>query len=525
MPEANETESHMGAADELLFAPEQVPTEEPTEPWKVLIVDDDEEIHQVTKLALANMRFAGRPLRFLDAYTGREGVALMRRNQDVAMVLMDVVMEDDDAGLRAIDRIRNELGNHQVRIVLRTGQPGQAPEHDVVTRYDINDYKEKTELTAKKLFTLTYTGLSLYQDLCSREQRQGYLRDVIRVSNTIFRRRTPTRLCKGILKELGDLLGAGREFGSTDGQAGAFAVSMVAGAASPIVAAIGCFRSNLGESLQEAVGSFAVAALERQDPDRRWQLRGETLTAQIRTEDGMTTAFYLKHADLQIRDEEIVDLYFENAAIALNNAYLSQQIETTQKEMVLMLGEAIEKRSKETGNHVRRVGEIARMLAQLSGLSEEESTLLAIAAPLHDAGKIAIPDAILNKPGPHTEEETAVMRTHAEMGSNMFRNSGLPALQSAAVIAEQHHERWDGGGYPKQLKGSQIHIFGRITAIADVFDAMCSKRCYKEAWSVTRARAAINEERGGMFDPKLVDLFDRHFDQVLAIRQRYPDQD
>ena len=243
MLESTETMS-MGSNDELQFAPEQVDERQDAEPWKVLIVDDEEEVHQVTKLALANMRFDGRPLRFLDAYTGREGVALMRRNRDVAMILMDVVMEDDEAGLRAIDRIRNELRNNQVRIVLRTGQPGQAPEHDVVTRYDINDYKEKTELTAKKLFTLTYTSLSLYHDLCSREQRQGYLREVIRVSNTIFRRRAPTRLCKGILKELGDLLGAGRECSSNDPQSGAFAVSLVAGAASPIISATGSFQAD-----------------------------------------------------------------------------------------------------------------------------------------------------------------------------------------------------------------------------------------------------------------------------------------
>ena len=515
----------MGSHDELLFAPEQAVDRDEGEPWKVLIVDDEEEVHQVTKLALTNMRFDGRPLSFLDAYTGREGVALMRRNRDVAMVLMDVVMEDDEAGLRAIDRIRNELGNQQVRIVLRTGQPGQAPEQDVVTRYDINDYKEKTELTAKKLFTLTYTSLSLYQDLCNREQRQGYLREVIRVSNTIFRRRAPTRLCKGILKELGDLLGAGRECSSDDKQAGAFAVSLVAGAASPIISATGSFCCNIGETLQEAVGSFVAEALERYKGERSWQLRGSTLTALVRTQSGITTAFYIKHPKLAVKDEEILDLYFENAAIALNNAYLNQRIEVTQKEMVLMLGEAIEKRSKETGNHVRRVGELARLLGRLSKLTEEDCTLLAIAAPLHDAGKIAIPDAILNKPGRHTEEESEIMRTHAEMGANMFRNSDLPALKSASIIAEQHHERWDGMGYPQRLKGEQIHIFGRITAIADVFDALCSKRCYKEAWSTEDACVMIREERGRMFDPRLVDLFIENFDEVMAIRRRYPDDD
>ena len=522
--EANCTQTVTETEDDLLFAPESSDLRSPVAPWKLLIVDDEEEIHRVTQLALGNMRFAGRPIEFLHAYTGREAVAVARRNRDLAMVLMDVVMEHDAAGLEAIERIRNELNNHQVRIVLRTGQPGQAPEQDVVTRYDINDYKEKTELTATKLFTLTHTSLSQYQDLCQRDQRQAYLRDVIRISNTIFRRRAPVRLCKGILKELAELLGAGRKCESQNGEAGAFAVPLVAGPASPIVAASGCFTSNIGESLQSALGQFAVSALELERGQRRWQLQEQRLIVRLSSADGITTAFYLRHPDLQVTDHEVLDLFCDNAAIALNNAYLNQRVEQTQREMVLMLGEAIEKRSKETGNHVRRVGEVSRLLAQLSGLSDEEAETLAIAAPLHDAGKIAIPDAILNKPGRHSADESEVMRTHAEIGASMFENSELPALKAAAIVAVQHHERWDGSGYPKQLKGQKIHIYGRITALADVFDALCSPRCYKQAWTEDDATQLIVDQRGKQFDPKLVDLFVQNLDQVKAIRAQYPEQ-
>ena len=135
------------------------------EPWKILVVDDDEEVHKVTRLALTGFTFKGRPLRFLDASSGREAVELMRSEQDVAIVLMDVVMETEHAGLDAVEAIRKELGNRRVRIVLRTGHAGQVPERDVVTRYDINDYREKAELTVNKLFTVIHTSLSHYHEL------------------------------------------------------------------------------------------------------------------------------------------------------------------------------------------------------------------------------------------------------------------------------------------------------------------------------------------------------------------------
>ena len=193
-------------SDDLVFAPEADTDSASALPWKILIVDDEDEIHRVTRLALAGIRIENRPLQFLDAYTGTDSVKMMREHPDVAMVLMDVVMETESAGLDAVQQIREVLKNKLVRIVLRTGQPGQAPEQQVVTRYDINDYKEKTELTAKKLFTLVYTGLNLYGELCRMQQRQQSLEQVIAVSNTIFRRRAPERLCRGVLKRLAEML-------------------------------------------------------------------------------------------------------------------------------------------------------------------------------------------------------------------------------------------------------------------------------------------------------------------------------
>jgi response regulator RpfG family c-di-GMP phosphodiesterase len=156
-------------------------------------------------------------------------------------------------------------------------------------------------------------------------------------------------------------------------------------------------------------------------------------------------------------------------------------------------------------------------------MDERETEALRFAAPLHDIGKIAVADAILNKPGPHTPDETIVMRTHAERGAQLLSQSRLPLIRIAAEIAWTHHENWDGSGYPRGLSGTEIPLSGRITALADVFDALGSRRCYKNAWAEDDILELIKRERGRKFDPRLVDILIGNIDKAEAIRQMLPD--
>ncbi len=202
---------------------------------------------------------------------------------------------------------------------------------------------------------------------------------------------------------------------------------------------------------------------------------------------------------------------------------LQKEIEDTQKEVVFTMGAIGETRSKETGNHVKRVAEYSRLLAFYVGLSQEDITLLADASPMHDIGKVGIPDNILHKPGKLDDDEFVIMRTHAELGYKMLAHSNRPLLKTAAKIALEHHERWDGLGYPRHLKEEEISIEGRITAIADVFDALGSDRVYKEAWENERIFEYFKEQKGKQFDPKLVDLFFENLDKFLEIRNNFKD--
>jgi len=202
---------------------------------------------------------------------------------------------------------------------------------------------------------------------------------------------------------------------------------------------------------------------------------------------------------------------------------LSKEIEETQREVVFTMGAIGESRSKETGNHVKRVAEYSKLFALYYGLPEKEAEMLKQASPMHDIGKIAIPDAILNKPGRFDEEERKIMDTHAQIGYDMLKHSTRPLLKCASIVAYEHHEKWDGSGYPNKLKGEEIHIYGRITAIADVFDALGSDRCYKKAWEDEKIFNLFKEERGKHFDPKLVDIFFDKLTEFLKIRDQLKD--
>jgi len=223
------------------------------------------------------------------------------------------------------------------------------------------------------------------------------------------------------------------------------------------------------------------------------------------------------------QDMEYLSLAASYSGKSLESIMLHEEIIETQKEIIWAMGKIGEGRSRETGNHVKRVAQYSYILALGLGMSEWEANMLRSASPMHDIGKVAIPDAILNKSGKLTEEEFEQMKQHAEIGYRLLRNSKRQLLQAAAIVAWQHHEKWDGSGYPRGLKGDAIHLYGRITALADVFDALGSSRVYKPAWRLDRILELIKEERGRHFDPMVVDVFFNELPSILEVRDREAD--
>ncbi|MBF0179185.1 MAG: two-component system response regulator [Magnetococcales bacterium] len=200
------------------------------------------------------------------------------------------------------------------------------------------------------------------------------------------------------------------------------------------------------------------------------------------------------------------------------------ELEETRQEVIRQLGRAAEYRDNETGLHVVRMSRYVYLLALRAGLGESEAEQLMIAAPMHDVGKIGIPDHILLKPGKLTDEEFAVIRTHCRIGFEIIGDQRSELLNLGALIALTHHEKWNGCGYPRGLAGEEIPLVGCLSAIGDVFDALTSVRPYKKAWSVDDAMGLIVQEAGEHFDPRLVPLFVGLRPEIVAIMERYQDR-
>ncbi len=510
--------------DDFLFAEddgEEAPIAESK--WKILIVDDEPEVHNITKLVLSDFEFDEGSLELVSAFSAGEAKSMLENGKDAdfAVAIVDVVMETSHAGLEFVQWVREEINNHKIRLILRTGQPGEAPEENVIRDYDINDYKNKTELTALRLKTLFYSALRGYRDILTIERHRQGLEKIIAASSEFIECDSLTQFASAILKQVALVLGiesksiiccaAAKENGGASSAVNILAMNQGA-----------CEKHQLSES--EQLPSLVNDRLEQALQRKRSIYAEDYFIGYFTTKRGTENLLYVaQDQNLAPMQHNLLEFFANNIAVAHENLKLREVIKESQKELSYVIGEAVEMRSKETGSHVKRVAHFSYLLACKYGLSEYEAEMIKLASPLHDVGKVGIPDNVLNKPGKHDADEWKVMQTHARIGFDMLRRTDNPILQLGATIAHQHHEKWNGKGYPGNLKKEEIHIAGRITALADVFDALGSKRCYKEAWPSEEILNLISQERGEHFDPELVDILLNNIEEFSAIRAAYPD--
>jgi response regulator RpfG family c-di-GMP phosphodiesterase len=489
--------------------------------WKVAIIDDEQQVHAVTRLVLANTRIDDAPLEFLTAHSAAEGLRLFQDNPDIALAFIDVIMETDSAGLDLIHQIRNELQNHSTRIVLRTGQPGSAPEETVIRTYDINDYKSKTELTDTKLKTCAFSCIRSYRDIVTIENSQRGMRKVIDASDSVLLSRTLHQFGNAILEHTIQLLGIDTTemylvsrhedlYGDTE-------LMLLAATG----AAVELHHEWTPSILPAEVKKRILLALEQKTSSSEDGIFIGYYNTDPRTESVLYTHFRHPHSSLQ---QDILRMFAANITLIFQNLSARETVQETQKELLLIMGEAIEQRSKETGAHVRRVAMMSELLALKVGMSVEFAETLRHASPLHDLGKVGIPEHILHKPGKLDEDEWEIMKTHATIGYDLLKGSSRIIAKMGARVAHSHHEHWDGNGYPQGLAGEAIPLEGRIVAIIDVIDALGSERSYKKPWAEADIRAYVRERRGRQFDPKLVDAALDLFDAFRAVREQLPDK-
>lgn len=493
--------------------------------FKVVIADDDDEVHKLTKMILEDFMFDGMGLEFIDTYSGDETIKYFGENDDVALVFLDVVMEHDSSGLEVVKYIRNELKNNFVRIVLRTGQPGKAPEEKIIAEYDINDYKSKTELTVQKLYTTLYSGLRSYRDLKIIDNNKKGLEQVIEASTDLFKYTSFNKFVGGILYQLTALLDFDRDaFYSrrVDGQNEGF-IALKNDSQNLVFAGIGKYKACIGQTVDDIMDEETRKKIMDLS-ENEVKFYDNVYIGHHKGPNLIDNYIYMEGTDgISDMDKSLIKIFLTNFSIAFDNYQLNKDMYDTQKEIIFTLGEMVEKRHETTANHVRRVSEIAYILAKYYGLDEEECDLIKVAVPMHDVGKVAIPDRILLKPGSLDDEEFAIMKTHTELGYKILGSSNKPLLRLAAKIALEHHERWDGSGYPQGKKGEDILLAARIAMVADVFDALTHDRCYKKAWSIDETLEYIKSNSGSMFEPKIIDILFEHVHEIVRIMEKYID--
>ncbi|MBF0175640.1 MAG: DUF3369 domain-containing protein [Magnetococcales bacterium] len=490
-------------------------------PWKVVSVDDEEHVNTLTEFVLRGFVFENRELEIIIGHSGQEARRLLAEHPDTAVLLMDVVMESDSAGLDTVRYIRDTLKNSFVRIILRTGQPGLAPEPDVIANYDINDYKDKVTLSRQGLVTSITAALRAYRDLRTLESTRRGLKRIIDATGDLFEPQSLRCLASGILTQLSALVGLGGPHGV--GQISSFAFSKKRGN-HVIFAGSGRYEDAAGQNMASILPDKVLKRIEVGIQTKKSMFFDDAYLGCFHSKVGQDSFVYVENGRPFVEMErDLLEVFSTNASLAIDNVFLNRELLNTQKDVTFTLGEVIEVRSHEAGQHVRRVAEISRLLGTKCGLAESQVDMLAMASPLHDLGKIAIPDAILNKPGRYDEQERLIMEQHTEIGYRLLKGSNRSILQAGSIIAHEHHERWDGTGYPRKLLAGEIHVFGRITAIADVFDALSHKRCYKEAWPLEQILELLALERGRQFDPDLIDVFMKNSQEAVEIQGAFTD--
>ncbi|MBF0436777.1 MAG: DUF3369 domain-containing protein [Magnetococcales bacterium] len=492
------------------------------EPWKVMVIDDDRGVHDLTSMVLRRFRFQDRGLTMISGYSGADAQALMREHPDTAIMLLDVVMESEKAGLEVVDHVRDVLQNKKVRIILRTGQPGQAPELEVITRYDINDYREKTELTQNRLITTVVAALRSYRDIDAIDKNNAGLQSVIAETGLLFAPRSQQTLSLKVLHGLGAILK--REGKETGDPITGFAAHQENG--------VWIIHAGTG-----AFASFVACELSASVPETVWAMVDRVLqSAKILVEENRFMAllaesnqpdsllFFQGEEPFSDLDRRLMDIYLANAGLAFHNMSLNREILASQNDLTITLGEIIEARSSEFGSHVRRVADSSRLMGVCLGLEGEELEWLYLGAVVHDLGKIVMKDELFQGSDTSADTVQEQVRRHTVAGFNILKGTQRKVMQIGATVAHQHHERWDGKGYPQGLRGEEIHRFARIVGLIDCFDALTHDRPYRKAWSREEGIAFLKKSRGTLFEPALVDTFFANLEKFLAIQDKIPDK-
>ncbi|AMW33006.1 HDIG domain-containing protein [Fervidobacterium changbaicum] len=439
---------------------------------KILIVDDSKTVHSELTAILSDIYLNGKVLDIEHAY-GFEDFRKIFVPEKYALVITDLVMERDDSGIQVINHIRHTYNDKRTRIILMTANPEKIPSDLLTKDYDVNAYLEKNHLSPFSMKLTVLSMLKTYEDIVSLERAIVTLENVTAnatemsleelLINTFFQVRTFLSLKRPDIKLNGEI-----------------------------------FVNN------ERI--FPPKFIKSEPLEHRYDFQTKVQENRI---------LFNIYSSKELNTLEIS--YVRSLLKNLQRSVISTRYPDVEEEFVIMLSKVVEAKSEETGDHVNRVAELSGYLAEALGFNSSDANLIKKASALHDIGKVGVPDYILNKPEKLNDKEFAVIKEHSMIGFEILRDSTLNVFEIGAVVALEHHERWDGTGYPYGLQGEEIAIEARIVQVADVFEALTHARCYRPAWPVEKAVEYMNDMKGQQFDPKVVEAFNKHLKDMIAI--------
>lgn len=441
--------------------------------YKILVVDDSKTIHAELGQLISEITIEGMELEVEHAY-GYNDFYKVFVPEKYALVLTDLVMEEDDSGIKVINHVRHKFYDKKTRIVLMTSNPEKIPSDFLTKDYDVNAYIDKNKTTEFMTKLTIISMLRTYKDINALETAVTSLEMVTShaqemdlpelLINAFFQLRTFLSLKDSSISISGKILLNGKRIFPP---------------------------SNIKQDNSSLENSYT------------FRIQPQSNEVQF--------AIYTSRPLFKLEKQ-----YAESLLKNLEHS-MKHQSPQLEEGLVIMLSKIVEVRSEETGDHVNRVADISYLLAEGYGFSSDEAKILKAASALHDIGKIGIPDHILNKPAKLDEKEFAIMKEHSLIGFELLRNMDLKVFEIGAVVALQHHEKWDGTGYPYGLEGDEISLEARIVQVADVFEALTHNRCYRPAWSIERAVEYMNQMKARQFDPAIIDIFNERLKDIIDI--------
>lgn len=500
-------------------------TRAPNTPWLVLVIDDEPEVHAITRLALRDCEFLARRLEFLSARNAAEARATLARHPDIALAFIDVVMETEHAGLDLVAFIRQVMGNETMRLILRTGQAGVAPEREVIRDFDVNDYLTKTGISSGRLYTATIVALRTYAHLAAlhSEQRQfnryrGRVEALTGTISPLFEAHTLQELAGRLLEWLGSLMWPG------DTDAGRLPLHGVVvqprASGFDLLATLGRFQRDESTPLEPGVHQVLRDCLAA---GRSLVAPGRCVAHFTRSHGRVVLAYLEGVGAVSAAELRLLELFSQTLALASDKLEFEHNLVDAQAEMVGTLSKLLAVHPVKSSNQARRLAHLSRLLARLHGLPEDQCQALFIVAPWHDIGRFANHECLAN-PIALSDADWMSMREHSSHGASMFEPSDKPLLQAAAAVAVQGHEWYDGSGHPQGLRAQDIHLFARIVAVVDTFNTLSHRIGDSPAWDYARVEVELQRGRGSQFDPALVDLLLERIDEAIEILRRFPDE-